>query len=88
MHAAFRKEVQALANPTLRTEVSFLAKEEVKWGTPGSVRVDVVQYGPGGEILSIFDLKTGGAVLTPQRAEEILSNLPGTQNVPIIMIRP
>lgn len=37
---------------------------------------------------AIYDLKTGGAQLTPARIQQIQANIPGGSNVPIIQIKP
>ena len=65
VHSAFKAEVEALGNANLRTEVSYLNGEVVRYGTPGSVRLDVVEYAADGRtILGVYDLKTGSAMLT------------------------
>ena len=64
-HSAFKAGVEALGNANLRTEVSYLNGEVVRYGTPGSVRLDVVEYAADGRtILGVYDLKTGSAMLT------------------------
>ena len=90
VHAAFKTEVDALGLPGLPnifTERSFLNGLEVGYGTPGSVRLDVVN-GPLNAPISIFDLKTGGAILTPGRIQQIQAHVPGGASVPIIEVRP
>ncbi|CAN5275661.1 hypothetical protein BH20ACT16_BH20ACT16_04360 [soil metagenome] len=59
-HGALR--LQILGSPNLRGEVSFLNRREVKFGTPGSIRLDIVAYS-GRLPAAIFDLKTGSARL-------------------------
>jgi RHS repeat-associated protein len=65
-HAAFERQVNTLGRADLTTEVSYLSGRIVPRGTPGSVRLDVVE-GPLTNPTSVFDLKTGGAVLTSSR---------------------
>jgi hypothetical protein len=48
------------------------------WGEAGSIRLDAVRYGSNGQILQIFDLKTGNAGLS-QRMEQIYRHLPNGQ---------
>jgi hypothetical protein len=48
--------------------------------------VDVVE-GPLNAPTSIYDLKTGGAKLTPARIREIQKHVPGSSNVPVIEVR-
>jgi RHS repeat-associated protein len=85
VHSVFETEVNALGRSGIRTEVSYLNGAEVARGTAGSVRLDVVEYGSNGQILNVFDLKTGSAVLTPQRIIQIQSHI---GDIPIWMIKP
>lgn len=88
VHTAFADEVAALGRSDLFSEVSYLNGQVVPYGTPGSVRLDVVVGSPGAPT-AIWDLKTGSAVLTPSRIAQIQSHLPpGFQNVPVIEVRP
>jgi hypothetical protein len=86
VHTAFEAEVQGL-NRGLSTEISYLNGNVVLRGTPGSVRLDVVN-GPLNAPVSIFDLKTGSATLTPARIQQIQSHIPGGANVPVFPVRP
>jgi RHS repeat-associated protein len=88
VHSAFQVEVDALGNANLATEQSYLNGEIVDYGTPGSVRLDVVE-GPLDNPSTVYDLKTGSATLTPSRILQIQSHLPplaGT--VPVYEVRP
>lgn len=87
VHLAFKAEVKALERDDLTAEVSYLNGEEVRYGTPGSVRVDVVQ-GPRDNPIAVFDLKAGNALLTYKRINEILSHLPPLFRGPIMEVRP
>ena len=85
VHTEFRNDVTAVG---LRSEVSYLKGEEVDYGTPGSIRLDAVK-GAKNKPEAIWDLKTGGAKLTPERIRQIRSHLPeGYQDIPIAEIRP
>jgi hypothetical protein len=86
VHSAFRNEVNALGNTNLHTEVSYLNGVEVPYGTPGSVRIDVVE-GLRSAPSAVYDLKTGNATLTRARIAEIQQHIPGGTNVPIVEIR-
>ena len=86
VHTAFEAEVNALRNANLTTEVSYLNGVRVRRGTPGAVRLDVVE-GPVTAPTAIYDLKTGSAKLTPARIAEIQKHVPGGTNVPVIEIR-
>jgi RHS repeat-associated protein len=87
VHTAFESEVNSLGNSSLSTEVSYLNGQVVPRGTPGSVRLDVVN-GPLDAPLAVYDLKTGGATLTPGRIQQIQSHIPGGASVPVILVRP
>jgi hypothetical protein len=86
VHTAFAQEVRALEQSNLTSEVSYLARRPVLYGTPGSVRIDVI-YGPVDNPIAAFDLKTGSASLTTSRIQQIQSNLPRT-NIPVLEVRP
>ena len=86
VHSAFEAEVNGLGRG-LQTEVSYLNGQVVPRGTPGSVRLDVVN-GPLNAPTSIFDLKTGSATLTPGRIQQIQSHVPGGSGVPVFEVRP
>jgi hypothetical protein len=77
VHSAFKAEVGSLGNANLGREVSYLNGEVVPYGTPGSVRLDVVEYDAGGNIKAVYDLETGSTSLTPARIQRIRSQLPG-----------
>lgn len=66
-HTVFANEVDALGNPNLRTEVSYLNGSEVQYGTRGSIRFDVLEYNSSGIPIHAYDFKTGSAILTPAR---------------------
>jgi RHS repeat-associated protein len=86
VHTAFQKEVEALGRGNLATEVSLKNGRPVSRGTPGSVRLDVVQYGRGGKIKRVYDLKTGTAKLTDGRIEQIQTHV--GHPIPVTEIRP
>jgi RHS repeat-associated protein len=87
VHSAFEAEVNALGNPNLSTEVSYLNGKVVSRGTPGSVRIDVIE-GPRANPTAAYDLKTGQAGLSPSRVQQIQSHLPGGNKVPVHEVRP
>jgi RHS repeat-associated protein len=87
-HTVFQGIVDSWNNSRLRTEVSYLLGREVPRGTRGSVRLDVVQFDDGGNVVAVFDYKSGTAVLDAARIAQIRSQLPANaQNVPIIEIK-
>jgi len=86
VHTAFEKEIKALGNANLSTEVSYKNGTPVSRGTNGSVRLDVVE-GPIRAPTNVFDLKTGSAKLTPARMNQIQQHVPGGTSVPIHEVR-
>jgi len=86
-HTEFACLVENLGKTDLNTEVSYQHGQVVKRGTPGSVRVDVVE-GPVDAPTAAYDLKTGSATLTSSRIRQIQMHLPGGANVPVIEIHP
>jgi hypothetical protein len=88
VHTEFANQVQRISRGRIQTEVSYRNGSVVPRGTRGSVRVDAVRGRPE-RPKEIWDLKTGGARLTPQRIQQIRRHLPrGCQNIPIREVRP
>jgi RHS repeat-associated protein len=87
VHSEFADLVDGLGNSNLSTEVSYKGGQVVDYGTPGSIRADVVE-GPVDAPTAIYDLKTGNATLTPTRTTQIQNELPGGSNVPVKEIKP
>lgn len=54
------------------------------YGMRGSIRTDVVLRSESGDVIAIYDVKTGGARLTPARVRELRSKTGVGPNVPII----
>ncbi|MCL6475222.1 MAG: RHS repeat-associated core domain-containing protein [Firmicutes bacterium] len=88
VHTEFAKQVQQISRGRIRAEVSYRNGVVVPRGSRGSVRVDAVR-GRLDKPKEIWDLKTGGAQLTPKRIEQIRRHLPkGCENIPIREVRP
>jgi hypothetical protein len=85
VHAEFSNLVESSTN--LATEISYKGGTPVDYGTPGSIRADVVE-GPVDAPTAIYDLKTGNATLTPARVMQIQNEVPGGTNVPVKEIKP
>ncbi|HET7118318.1 MAG TPA: hypothetical protein VFI29_17605, partial [Hanamia sp.] len=77
VHTAFKEQINLLQKQGLSVspEVSYLDGIRVNYGTPGSVRADVV-VGDIDNPSAIFDLKTGKAKLTPAEITKYKANLP------------
>lgn len=59
-------------------------REAERHGEKGSIRTDVVLRNAIGEVIAIYDLKTGGGRLTPARLRELRQKTGVGANVPII----
>lgn len=87
VHTVFKGLVDALQLPNVHTEISYLNGNIAKYGTKGSVRLDVA-IGSATAPTSAFDLKTGTAVLSQARVQQIRIHLPGvSMNIPITVVR-
>ncbi|MBX9710809.1 MAG: hypothetical protein K2X60_07230 [Xanthobacteraceae bacterium] len=74
VHAAFAVAVRFQDLPGIGTrgvEQSFAFGGVANYGVAGSIRTDVAFRNVAGEVIAIYDVKTGGAVLRPSRAEEL-----------------
>ena len=85
-HTEFKNIIDSSGKSSLKTEVSFLNGEEVKYGTKGSIRFDVVEYDAKGDVVAAYDLKTGSASLTPERIAEMRKHV--GSDIPIFEIKP
>lgn len=87
VHASFAGFVKADDLPGIGregVEQSFLLKDVVTYGVAGSVRTDVTLRDIGGDVIAIYDVKTGGAVLSASRADELRAHTGAAPNVPVI----
>ena len=57
---------------------------DVSYGTKGSVRTDVVLRNDIGDVIAIYDVKTGSAYLGPRRVQELREKTGASPIVPII----
>ncbi|MDO8981617.1 MAG: hypothetical protein Q7V17_20555 [Afipia sp.] len=65
-------------------EHSFREGVEAQHGELGSIRTDVLLRNEVGDIVAIYDVKTGQAGLSPRRVREIRRHSGAPSNVPII----
>ena len=86
VHSSLARIVASWKDPDFTPEVSYLNGRQVPYGTPGSIRVDVV-YGPPDQPFAVYDLKTGGASLDLLRVQQIQAHLPGNSSVPVIELK-
>jgi hypothetical protein len=76
VHTLLKELVEQEKNPNFRAERSFLKSQyegkpgEIPYGTRDSLRIDVYERRPDGTVC-VYDIKTGNAGLTAERAIEI-----------------
>jgi hypothetical protein len=68
-------------------EQSFLDGDVTGYGGPDSIRTDVILRSDSGDIIAIYDVKTGGAKLTPARIKKIREHTGVGLSVPIIELQ-
>ncbi|MFZ5738398.1 MAG: hypothetical protein ACOY6K_16145 [Pseudomonadota bacterium] len=69
---------------TYGVEQSFILGEVQKYGVAGSIRTDVILSDEAGRVLAIYDVKTGGAVLRPSRADDLRKHTRAGAYTPVI----
>jgi hypothetical protein len=68
-------------------DVETTFPEGSPYGSPDSIRTDVVLRDIEGKIVAIYDVKTGAAGLTPARANKLRTKTGAGANTPVIEIR-
>lgn len=87
VHTAFATSIKAQNLDGIgRTgvEQTFLAGEVERYGVAGSIRTDVTLRNVAGEVIAIYDLKTGGAVLSASRADQLRAGTNAGEYTPVI----
>lgn len=67
-------------------EHSFIDGGDAKPGMPGSIRTDVLLRNDIGDIIAIYDVKTGKAELSPARIREIRRHTGVSSDIPVIQL--
>lgn len=83
VHSEFAKQTKKIKGAS--AEISYKDGRPVKYGTKGSVRADAV-VGDIQKPKAIYDLKTGGAKLTPKNVAKYNKHVPGKP--PVKQIKP
>lgn len=85
VHIAFGAEVKKLDIPGLGDiERSFsLSDSDPRYGLLGTIRTDVILRNIQGDIIAIYDVKTGDAKITPARANELRETTRAASNTPV-----
>jgi hypothetical protein len=84
VHSAFGAAVLAQGMDGVVVEFSYKNNLPATYGEEGSVRADVTLRSASQEIIAIYDLKTGGAVVSPSRADELRSHFSASRYIPVI----
>ena len=87
VHYAFANAVRALNLPGVGragVEQSFDKDGEARYGKDGSIRTDVILRNEENQIIAIYDLKTGNAIIRPPRASELRTMTGADPDVPVI----
>lgn len=87
VHVAFGNAVRSAGFEGIGprdVEHSFVGGESADYGQAGSIRTDVVLRNAVGEVIAIYDVKTGGGKLTPARVRELREQTGVGPRVPII----
>jgi len=84
VHVEFAKAVRAQSLPGVEVETTFSLLPGARYGSKDSIRTDVILRNDGGDITAIYDVKTGGAIIEPERAIELRAKSGVGINVPII----
>jgi hypothetical protein len=76
VHTELKNQLVALGKNNIKPEVSFRKNIKVTYGDDESVRLDIIIKTKDGQILAVYDLKTGKATFTQKRIQKIISQLP------------
>jgi hypothetical protein len=84
VHVEFASVVKLQNLRGVEVEQSFDADGLANYGAAGSIRTDVIVRSPGGDVVAIYDVKTGGAVLRPSRAAKLRAMTKAADDTPVI----
>jgi hypothetical protein len=87
IHQVFAGLVKAAGIPGIAPTDVETTFPEGPYGSPDSIRTDVVLRDSEGKIIAIYDVKTGKAGLTPARADELRAKTRAGSNTPVIELR-
>jgi hypothetical protein len=88
IHQNFANAVRAAVLPGIAyDDVETTFPEGESYGDPDSIRTDVVLRNDGGNIIAIYDVKTGERGLTPTRVAQLLAKTGALSGTSVIEIR-
>jgi hypothetical protein len=68
----------------IKVEHTYPEVEGIRYGSKGTIRTDVVLRNEIGEVMAIYDIKTGGAYLDAKRVAELRAKTGATLGIPVI----
>jgi len=89
VHVKFAAAVRRAKLPGIGpgdVETTFSLEPDARYGLKGSIRTDVVLRNDGGDIIAIYDVKTGGAELSRRRVQELLTMTGAAPGTPVIQL--
>jgi hypothetical protein len=88
IHLEFADAVRAAQLPGISSvDVETTFPEGQQYGSPDSIRTDVVLRYTDGTIAAIFDIKTGASELSPARADQLRAKTQTPPDTPVVEIR-
>jgi len=68
----------------IKVEHTYPEGEGTRYGSKGTIRTDVVLRNDGGEVIAIYDVKTGGAYLDAKRVAQLRAKTGASLSIPVI----
>jgi hypothetical protein len=90
VHKQFANAVRAANIPGIGyddVETTYSLDNDANYGSPDSIRTDVVLHDESDEIIAIYDVKTGKAGLTSARVNELLAKTRAAPDTAVIELR-
>jgi hypothetical protein len=88
IHLQFADAVRSARLPGIASvDVETTFPEGDSYGSPDSIRTDVVLRNDEGKIIAIYDVKTGESGLTPARADQLRAKTGALSDTPVIELR-
>src|SRR5581483_10312059 len=87
VHQNFANAVRAAVLPGIAYDDVETTFPEGPYGSPGSVRTDVVLRDVSGKIIAIYDVKTGESGLTEKRINQLLRKTGASPDTRVIELR-
>jgi hypothetical protein len=89
VHTAFAAAVRLMRWPGIGfwdVETTFSLIPGARYGSKGSIRTDVVLRNEAGDVIAIYDVKTGDADMSRARVNELLAKTRAAPGTPVIQM--